>query len=48
LDVKLNSICLIEKTEGAGDYTKVRIIRVLKVIDSGEQDKLLVVDSNKS
>ncbi|CAG8842192.1 17368_t:CDS:2, partial [Gigaspora margarita] len=41
-------ICLKKKTEGAGDYAKIRIIRVLRVIDSGEQDKLLVVDSNES
>ncbi|CAG8797167.1 3203_t:CDS:2, partial [Gigaspora margarita] len=48
LDVKLNSICLTEKIGGAEDYTKIRIIRVLRVIDSGKQDKLLVVDSNES
>ncbi|CAG8848104.1 31249_t:CDS:1, partial [Gigaspora margarita] len=41
-------ICLTEKTGGAENYAKVRIIRVLRMIDSSEQDKLLVVDSNES
>jgi inorganic pyrophosphatase len=45
---ELDFICLTEKTGGMGDYIKVRIIGVLRMIDNGEQDdKLLVVDNNE-
>src|SRR5436305_11599528 len=46
---ELDVICLTERTGGAGDDIKVRIIGVLRMIDDGEQDdKLLAVDNNES
>src|SRR4051794_32632011 len=46
---ELDFICLTEKTGGAGDDIKARIIGVLRMNDNGEQDdKLLVVDNNES
>ena len=45
---ELDFVCLTEGTGGAGDYIKARIIGILRMIDSGEQDdKLLVVDNNE-
>ncbi|MCE8163876.1 MAG: inorganic diphosphatase [Candidatus Moeniiplasma glomeromycotorum] len=45
---ELDFICLTERVGGAGDYIKARIIGILRMIDSGEQDdKLLVVDNNE-
>ncbi|CAG8810984.1 25564_t:CDS:1, partial [Racocetra persica] len=45
---ELDVICLTERTGGAGEYIKVRIIGVLRMIDNGEQDdKLLAVDINE-
>jgi len=45
---ELDVICLTEKSGGAGNYFKARVIGVLRMIDDGEKDdKLLVVDSNE-
>ena len=45
---ELDFICLTEKSGGAGDDIEVRIIGVLRMTDSGEQDdKLLVVDNDE-
>jgi inorganic pyrophosphatase len=45
---ELDFVCLTERTRGAGDYIKARIIGVLRMVDSGKQDdKLLVVDNNE-
>ncbi|CAG8848875.1 235_t:CDS:1, partial [Racocetra persica] len=38
----LDVVCLTEKTGGAGEYIKVRIIGVLRMTDNGEQDDKLI------
>ncbi|RHZ35406.1 inorganic diphosphatase [endosymbiont GvMRE of Glomus versiforme] len=45
---ELDVICLTEKNTPPGNYVKVRIIGVLRMIDNGEQDdKLLAVDNDE-